>query len=1197
MRRLPHWSAFLVLSFATSSIVFARADGDEAAEQVPSFNRDIRPLLSDRCFHCHGTDANTRAADLRLDSFEAATADRGGFAAIVPGDPDSSELLYRAAHEEDDLAMPPADSNKARFTERELQLLRRWIQAGAEYEEHWAFVAPTKPPVPEFEHDAWCTNEIDRFLLRELDRVGVAPADPADRATLLRRVFLDLTGLPPTLEELDRFLADDRPDAFERQVDVLLTEEPYKTRLAEHFATPWLDAARYADTIGIHTDNGRQLWPWRDWVLAAFRDNLPYDRFLTEQLAGDLLPDATTSSRVATGFQRSHVITDEGGAIDEEYLVEYAVDRTNTTGAVYLGLTVGCARCHDHKFDPLTQEDYYELYTFFRSNDEPGLYSQSGDVNRAFEPFIEVPSDEQVAELAEYAKRIEEAEAALAQPLNGEAERRTSFENELATRAGVAWSRTAFVDAASSEEGVEFRALADGSVLVEGPVPTIEDHVFRYTTGAVDARLLLIEALVPEGHTGPGRVAHGNAVMSELVLETRALGSRSAWREVPMRWAWTDHTQPSGKFEATNVLFGEDQLGWALDSHGSSPDRTLIVLTDEPFGAAGGTELRVTFVYRSIYPQHSLGRVRLSVSPLVDESVLPVAGGTWFKAGPFEATSKAEAYDGEHRPSDAEFLRVAHGDDRWRLYENFVDGQRKVFGETGIASNYVGRVLWSPDERDLELSLGSDDGIRVFVNGEAVFEKRVDRGVAEDQDRATVHLFPGPNQLVIEAINTGGAGGVYFQALEGDDVLVGELPSMLFPESATPENQRADQDLAWRRRFFEDWRELDDARLALVAERDELQASVPRTMVLKELAEPRMSYVLDRGQYDHPRTDAPLSADTPSFLPAFDDDAPKNRLGLASWMTSAENPLVSRVAVNRFWMQVFGKGLVRTPSDFGFQGQWPTHPELLDWLAVDFRESGWDVHRLLKKLVLSSTYRQSSRVRAELADMDPDNRLMARYPRRRMGAEGIRDNALFVSGLLVERFGGPPVKPQQPDGLWREVSMLQSNTRTFEASQGEDLWRRSVYTYWKRAVPPPNLQTFDAPTRESCVISRESTNTPLQALTLLNDVQFVEAANALGARGLALDEPDDRARTRTMFRMVTGRAPESDELAALERTLGELRSSFEADPEQASALLAYGSETMAMPESTLETHSPVERAAWSLLANAMLNLHETVTID
>ncbi|MCB9898009.1 MAG: PSD1 domain-containing protein [Planctomycetes bacterium] len=1174
----------------------APAASPESAGEV-RYGRDVRPILSDRCLQCHGADSAARQAGLRLDQPESATAERDGVRAVVPGEPDASELLRRIASDDPDERMPPPEAKKRALSADERETLRRWIAEGARYEPHWAFVAPVRPEPPTVRDESWPRGPIDRFVLARLERQGIAPSPPADAETLLRRVFLDLTGLPPTLDEQDAWLADPSDAAYERLVDRLLGEEPYRSRSAEHLATGWLDLARYADTSGIHTDAGRQASAWRDELLSALRRNQPYDEFVVEQLAGDLLPDASTAQIVASGFNRNHVTTDEGGALADEYLVEYAVDRVNTTASVFLGLTAGCARCHDHKYDPLTQQDYYSLVAFFDSIDEPGLYSQLPDSNRAFEPFVEVPSDAQRQRLDALDARIADLGARLEQPLPGEDEQRARFLAETRARAGVDWIVPEVLAASSTEPGVTLELQADGALLVEGPHAMHEDHELLLDVPRGGLRALLLECLTPPdtGSAGPGRASHGNAVISEITLATRPRGADDdAYRDVPLRWGWSDHVQTNLDYEPGLAFDGDHATGWAADGNQAAGPRTLLLLSDAPFGDDRGAECRLVISYRSPYEQHSLGRLRVRVAPLDDLSALPVAAGRWYRCGPFgaDAPDPRDAYEPRFGPEDVTRLPSAQAfgaEARAFAFAGFPDG---VLDELGgdLGATYVARTLWSPDARELPVALGSDDGIQVFVNGALVHENRVDRSLTLDEDEAVLPLRAGANALVLKIVNSGGPGAFSFRAKPSAGGLDDELVSALLPDDAITDAQRAEQWLDWRRAVFSGYRELDDARSAARSERAMLAAEIPRAMVMRERAEPRETYVLVRGQYDHPDETRPAPRTTPAFLPPMDASLPRDRLGLARWLVSDDNPLTARVEANRLWQTVFGTGLVRTSEDFGLQGEPPSHPELLDWLAVELRESGWDVRAMLRAFVLSSTYRQASRARPELDEIDPENRLLARSPRRRLGAEAIRDQALYAAGLLVERFGGRSVKPYQPEGLWREVAMLQSNTRLFERGQGDDLWRRSLYTYWKRAVPPPALLTFDAPTRESCVVRRQLTSTPLQALVLWNDEQFVEAARVLAERTLH-EDGDDATRLERLFRRVTARHPDAGDRALLADALDDFRARYADDAEAARALVDVGEAP------TADDLAPSELAAWTMLASAVLDLHETLTQD
>ena len=1167
------------------------------------FGRDIRPLLSNHCFQCHGPDSLARQEDLRLDIREEAIADRGGYAAIVPGDAEASEVWRRINAAHVDNRMPPIDGPKPQLSDGEKELVRRWIESGAAYEGHWAFSTPLRPPVPETDDAGWVRNEIDSFVLARLEASGLSPSSEAAPAVLLRRLFLDLTGLPPTPEEYAAFLADDEPEAYERWVNRLLSEEPYVTRYAERMTVPWLDAARYADTNGIHMDAGRQMWSWRDWVLRAFRDNMPFDQFITEQLAGDLLPSATLDQQVASGFHRNHVITDEGGAIDAEYLVEYSVDRVDTTGSVFLGLTVGCARCHDHKFDPVTQEDYYSLFAYFNSNDEIGLYPQVQDVQRAFQPFIQVPSSEQIVQMEALRAEADIVEASLKEP---SAEDAAAYEDFLASAPetfGVTWAAVETV-AAEASAGSTMTIQEDGSVLVSGLNPAKEDHILTLRTEGTGLRTLLLEALpdasLPNG--GVGRAANANAVMTGFKAEAVSVKDPSLFQELHFGWAWADHEQPSAGFdyEVVNLLnpFRNDTTGWAVNAHMVPGGRTAFLLADAPFGWSGGTELRITLSYQSTYAQHALGRVRITPGTISDIGLdsLPIADSAWYGTWPYDPESKYSGYDqifGPEADSTIDFgKKYPPSDYSWVVVDGLADGKVNGNLPAGEKVSFAGKRIYVPSDRKAEFSLGSDDGIQVFLDGAQVFENRIDRGALPDQDRLTLDLTAGEHTLILKIVNTGGAGGYYWNSQAADSVLVG---STVFSLVDAAIRERGANNLAarvseeWRGKYSPAFRAKQERATSLAAELGELEKTVPLTMVMRERAERRQTYVLMRGQYDQPDMTRPVERGVPTSLGALPEGAPDDRRGLASWMTSAGNPLVSRVFVNRFWEWIFGTGLVATSEDFGMQGEWPSHPDMLDWLAVEFRESGWDVKSMIRLLVTSSTYRQSSALRPEVSDEDLGTRLLSSYPRRRLGAEEIRDQALYLAGLLVEQMGGPSVKPYQPSGLWDEIAMRQSNTRVFVQGDGDDLWRRSLYTYWKRACPPPSLLTLDAPTREFCTISRGTTNTPLQALVLWNDPQFVEAARVLAQRSFVGAGEDIQSCIARMFLRCTGRYPSDFESERLEDTFNSFLAGYTAAPEEATKLLQVGEAEI--PEGI---NAP-KLAALTLLANALLSLDEVIS--
>lgn len=1191
-RARPWWASGVAMAFLAPA---AASDDPEIR-----FSRDVRPILSDRCFLCHGPDRETRESGLRLDVFEDATAAREGGAAIVPGNPAESVLWQRITASDPAERMPPADSHKAALDADELDTIRRWIEGGARYDAHWAFVPPQRSAPPDEPGDgaSWARNDIDRFVLRTLRDAGLDPSPEADPERLLRRVFLDLSGLPPTPEEIAEYLADDRPDRYEQMVDRLLHEEPYRSRYAEHMTASWLDLARYADTSGIHMDNGRSIWPWRDWVLRAYRDHMPFDRFTIEQLAGDLLPGATLDQVVASGFNRNHVTTDEGGVIAEEYLVEYAADRVSTTGSVFLGLTLGCARCHDHKFDPVTMEDFYSLIAFFNSIDEPGLYSQTEDSKRAYEPFIAVPSAEQLAELA--ALRDERAGVIAERDTEApeEVAQRAAFLDGLPARAGLRWlvpGDGLELLGASSTAGSVLTPQPDGSILASGPNPDRDHHVIRLRTDAIGLRLLALEALpdpsLPSGRVG--RAPNGNAVLSSVSVEAVSIADPTQRQPIALAWAWADIEQANGDFRVVNTLDPSPDRGWAVDAHGDPADapapRAALFLAAAPFGFDGGTELVCTLRYDSVYAQHTLGRVRLSVSAVSDDGLgrLPIAAGSFHRAGPF-AGARDAVFDEAFGPELATFDPAARfGEQAWRFAPEVRDGAVVPLAD-GVHAEYVARELFAPSARELELSLGSDDGLRLFVNGEEVFSRRVDRGVAPDQDRATVRLNPGRNSLVYKVVNTGGVSGISTRGIERPDTLAPAMTAALLPTGAHTERRLAAAREAWRLRFSPRYAQLSERARELDARLTELDAAVPRSMVMKELPQPRETFVLTRGQYDQPDPDRPVTRRVPESLGELPPDAPRNRLGLARWLVSEDNPLTARVTVNRLWASFFGEGLVRTPDDFGLQGAWPSSPELLDALAIELRDSGWDVQHIQRLIVTSSTYRQASRRAPDAAAIDPANRLLGWFPRQRLSAEQVRDQALFASGLLVEHMGGPSVKPYQPEGLWREVAMPQSNTRVFERGAGSDLYRRSLYTYWKRAAPPPSMLTFDAPTREFCSVRRLPTNTPLQALVLWNDEQFVEAARHVAARVLRAGGSNSQ-RLDLASRLLTSAAPDDPRRAALLAALADFRARYADAPADARALLAVGASEPASES------DPAELAAWTMIASALLSSDAALT--
>lgn len=1166
----------------------------DAAAKPVDFNRDISPILSDRCFKCHGPDEAARklTGGLRLDSFDGATVElENGGHAIVPGDPAKSLVMQRLLASDERKRMPPADSNLT-ITRAEIHLIERWIAEGAEYSKHWSFVPPEKGTAPAVVNDSWARNEIDRFILAELERRGIEPSEEADRETLIRRVYLDLTGLPPSLEAVDAFLADEEPGAYERVVDGLLASEHYGERLA----LMWLDVARYADTNGFHHDNERSQWPWRDWVINAFNNNKPFDEFIVEQVGGDQIPDARKSQVIATGFCRNHPMTDEGGAIDAEYLVEYAADRVETMSNAFLALTMNCTRCHDHKYDPVTQKDYFSLFAFFNSSNERGLYDRGqGDRDKAFPPFIKAPNHDQRHAVNEIRTRLAELTEAMAGPLDGLDEQQTQWEASYRAEHGVRWAQSELVSAVSTN-GATLSVQEDGSVLASGANPDKDVYELVLRTEAGGMNLIALEALADSSFTDGlvGRAPNGNAVLTGVEVVATSIADPAQTKTVRFDYAWADIEQPNGDFDVMNATRPDDPLGWAVGAHLMGGGRLAYFIADEPFGFEGGTELRVRLRAESQYAQHALGRVRVRAgSGTALRGAMPVVERDWFIAQPFPGATAEEAFATDHGPEAITRLDLAQGFGengaiRWQHRPDLVNGASVGLSGENRAF-YLARTYFSPEPRSIELSLGSDDAIKVYLNGKELLSNNTRRGVAPDQEKLTVELPAGESVVVVKIVNEGGPAGVYANRL--DTVPIHVKPILLMDGGAGSEQYAQTIRTAYRERLSPTYRALREERAGVESELAAAEAVIPNVMVMEELPEPKQTYVLGRGQYDLPDMSRPVERAAPAVLNPWPADAPRNRYGLGLWLTSDENPLTARVAVNRFWQMVFGMGLVKTVEDFGIQGEWPSHPELLDWLAVDFREHGWDVKRLIRQIVTSATYRQSSVVRADLLEIDPENRLLARASRHRLSGELVRDNALAAAGLLNEKIGGPSVRPYQPKGLWSERSMPVSNTKFFVRDTGEKLYRRGMYTFWKRAAPPPQMANFDAPTREYCVARRSVTNTPMQALTLMNDETYLEIARNLAERAWREVPGDEAAEARVerIFRLATRRVPEAEELAVLDESYAYAMERYAEAPEDAAAVLSYGES----PRS--EEIDVVEHAALTTVASIVLNLDETVT--
>ncbi len=934
------------------------------------FNRDVRPILSDKCFACHGPDAKAKGIPLRLDVEAEAKAERQGRFAIRPGKPDESEVIRRVRAAQPARRMPPAITGHT-VTDPEVAILRQWISEGAVWQAHWSFIAPKPPPLPNAT-SRWPRNPIDQFVLAKLDRQHLIPSRDAAPETLLRRVTFDLTGLPPTPAEIDAFLSDRRPQAYERAIDRLLASPRYGERMAAR----WLEAARYADTNGYQFDGERQMWRWRDWVIESFNRNQRFDQFALEQIAGDMLPHPTRDQRIATGFNRNHRGNSEDGIVAEEYAVEYVVDRVETTSTVFLGLTLGCARCHNHKYDPITQKEFYQFFACFNNVPENGRARKYGNSP----PYLPAPTAAHQADLARREK-----------------------------------------------------AIAD------------ERDFLRRSEGAI---------------------AQAQAGASEPW--TPSTGLDFAWQPGQAR-----ESKEAGAFDIG------DHFTLAAHVKTNQPVNGALVtrMNDTPQGRGYGLSLRDGHVHFHVTSNYVNDAIRV-------DTVRQLEANREYRI--------AVTYDGSVAAAGV------------RIY---VDGQVEP------------------------VTVSQDTLYRPFVNAGARFKEPLRVG----SGGGPANKFTGE----IYAART------YSRVLPPEQVAA--LAGLTRPEFARAAFLESSTAPA---RFAQSWSKLQ----RLIDEKDRFERTLPTVMVMAESAIARATHLLVRGAYDKPGE--VVTPGLPAILPPLPAGQPNNRLGLARWMVAPENPLLARVTVNRFWQMYFGTGLVKTVEDFGTQGDWPSHPELLDWLALEFVRSGWDVKALHKLIVTSATYRQSSKLTPELQERDPDNRLLARGPRVRLASEMIRDSALYASGLLQESFGGPSVKPYQPAGLWKEISMQDMD---YVESSGRDLYRRGLYTFWKRTIAPPMMVNFDAANHESCTVRESRTNTPLQALNLMNDVTFLEAGRRLGQRMLKEGGATAEQRLSYGFRLATGRRPSADEARLLAGSLAYHLDYFSSDPAKSVEYLKQGS--------------------------------------
>ncbi len=1127
-------TAVFILSVIAAGFFQPVSQAQQTTRRI-DFNRDIRPILSDKCFACHGPDATAKKIKLRLDSEAAATADLGrGRQAIVPGNVEKSLLVQRINHTDEAMRMPPADSGR-KLTVAEIELLTEWIHQGARFEQHWSFVTPSRPALPNVQNTAWPKNAIDYFVLAKLEAEKLQPSPEADRATLLRRVSFDLTGLPPTAKELDEFLADTSPNAYEKVVDRLLASPRYGERIAFR----WLDAARYADTNGYQIDGDRSAWRWRDWVIEAFNANKPFDEFVVEQLAGDLLPNPTLDQRIATAFNRNHRINAEGGIVPEEYRIEYVIDRVDTTSTVFMGLTFGCARCHNHKYDPLSQKEFYQLSAYFNSIDEDGHSFDWGNSP----PVMAAPTRQQQAQLKEFDQQIAAAEREYSQLTKKASSKERDWETSLLK---------------SEEKNRQW--FPEEKLIVRVPFDEQQSPVFKLSD----------------------RAFHNQ----EEIKKKEKIGEPAGFKDSDPRFV----ASPLGQGTAFDgKLYFDGGLNADFRYKSTSSDYR------ERFTIAA-------WVYPETEQSGSIV-TKVSDAPAEIENGIP----------------RAEGYGLYLLNGKLHFNMVFRwGEDTLRVETQEPLPLRQW---QHIAVVFDGLKQW-------------EDRLRIFVNGQEAKLK---------WNQRNFYLLFGNSRNTLKI----GAGGgpqfrfkgaldevrMYSRALSPDEVAALACADRLETIAAIPAKKRTAAQ-AWKlHRAFLNFAAPEELKQAhtklseLREQRQKFEDDLPPLMVMQEMPQPRPAQVLLRGAYDAPGET--VARAIPAALPPMAAGLPNNRLGFARWLMSKEHPLTARVTVNRFWQMLFGVGLVKTTEDFGSQGELPSHPELLDWLAVAFRDgesrygtgsgsdlvgSGkreltanplatargadpaksqpWDVKALFKTIVMSATYRQSSKFNPQSAirdpqSADPGNRLLSRGSRFRLSAEMIRDQALLVSGLLVEKLGGPSVKPYQPDGLYKDMAF--SGLTGYNTDKGEGLWRRSLYTFWKRTVLSPTMQVFDASAREFCTVRDTRTNTPLQSLNLMNDVTYIESARMLAERMLKEGGATAEQRLAWAFRAVTSRQPNEAEIKALVRNLNSQLEYFTLNSAEVEKLLAVGERR------NDEKLNRAELAAYATTASLLLNLDEVIT--
>ncbi len=1053
------------------------------AESV-SFNKDIRPILSENCYACHGPDAESREADLRLDIEAYAFEAHGKFdPAIVRGNPAESPLYQRITTSDEDDIMPPPDSNKSLDAE-EIELIAQWIEEGANWEGHWAFVPPQKPKIPS---TSWGNNEIDAFLYEAMRTKGLAPNEKADRPTLARRLSLDLTGLPPTPELVDTFVSDSSANAYERLVDKLLASTTY----GEHQARIWLDAARYADTHGLHLDNYREIWPYRDWVVKAFNENKPFDQFTVEQIAGDLLPGATLDQQLATGFNRCNPTTSEGGAIDEEYRAIYAKDRVETTATVFLGLTMGCASCHDHKFDPFTMTDFYRFSAFFNNFDGPIMDGNAYDTR----PVVTIPKTEHSNEWIQVVNERDELDKAVSKLKKA---KEIDFEN---------WKtdpdRNYKTFNLNSEVAFELRVNSDS----ENQESDSEEEKNDSDDPSNQALMVSMGEQVDLGQQG-------------FHFDPDKPFTLSCELKLPV-----EEGQKQARIPVMEQFDGD--RGWRLaiaNSNPSFPNR-----------------YQITFELI-----HSLKDNNLITATTKSERVNPRE---------FSNTTINITYDGSGSVAGL-MIRT---------------GSRQPFDYSKVVDNLSGSVSVDAPLKTGNFSSGLIDPELAAKNYKTGYYDKS----AEGPKTGRIKSVKFYNRPIYAFESSGTATVKRIKELLGT------------PEERLRERDKEQIESYYYTNFVPEYREFKYKEAINEMRYNHIYDQATVSLVMEERDSLPTARILERGEYDKPGEE--VFADVPESLGSLPGDAPKNRLGLAKWLVDPQNPLTARVTVNRFWQNIFGTGIVATSEDFGIMGENPTHPELLDWLAVNFQENGWDVKSFFKSLVMSAAYQQKSTIEPEELAIDRENRYLARGPRYRLDGEVLRDKVLYVSGSMNPEIGGPPVKPYQPEGIWNAVAYSDSNTAHFFQDSGEALYRRSLYTFWKRTAPPPNMVVFDVPSRENCNVRRERTNTPLQALTLMNDPQFVEAARKLAERVMSRHDGSASDRIGQMYTYAFGSAPINKHREILVQSYQKFYSSFAEGRSNAQDFIHVGDST---PKSNLD---PIELASLTMVANQIMNLDSFIT--